>query len=114
MRSTSAAASPKRRPASCRKTRGFRRSLREAAEQGLPIYAECGGFIYLGESLTIGDARYPMVGALPISFGMEKRPQGHGYTVLEVDGENPFYPGRDAVEGARVPLLPDRLADGGR
>jgi cobyrinic acid a,c-diamide synthase len=71
---------------------GFRRSLRAAAEKGLPIYAECGGFIYLGESLTIGDRRYPMVGALAVTFGMEKRPQGHGYTVLEVDSENPFYP----------------------
>ncbi|MEI7670979.1 MAG: cobyrinate a,c-diamide synthase [Deltaproteobacteria bacterium] len=70
----------------------FRRSLREAAENGLPIYAECGGFIYLGESLTIGDLHYPMVGALPVSFVMEKRPQGHGYTVLEVDRENPFFP----------------------
>ena len=71
---------------------GFRRCLRDAAEKGLPIYAECGGFIYLGESLTIGDVRYPMVGALPISFGMEKRPQGHGYTVLNVERENPFFP----------------------
>jgi cobyrinic acid a,c-diamide synthase len=33
-----------------------------------------------------------MVGALPVSFAMEKRPQGHGYTVLEVDGNNPFFP----------------------
>ncbi len=70
----------------------FRRSLREAAEKGLPIYAECGGFMYLGESLTVGDRHYPMVGALPVSFGMEKRPQGHGYTVLEVEQENPFFP----------------------
>jgi len=71
---------------------GFRRSLKAAAEKGLPIYAECGGFLYLGESLTVADVSYPMVGALPVSFGMEKRPQGHGYTVLEADGENPFYP----------------------
>ncbi|MRR18081.1 MAG: cobyrinate a,c-diamide synthase [Deltaproteobacteria bacterium] len=70
----------------------FRLSFREAAEAGLPIYAECGGFIYLGESLTIGDKHYPMVGALPVMFGMEKRPQGHGYTTLTVDRENPFFP----------------------
>ena len=70
----------------------FRLSLRKAAEDGLPIYAECGGFIYLGESLTIGHRCYPMVGALPVAFGMEKRPQGHGYTTLIVDRGNPFFP----------------------
>ena len=70
----------------------FRSSLRKAAEEGLPIYAECGGFMYLGESLAIGDQHYPMVGALPVAFEMEKRPQGHGYTTLAVDRENPFFP----------------------
>ena len=70
----------------------FRSSLRKAAEEGLPIYAECGGFMYLGESLTVGDQHYPMVGALPVAFEMEKRPQGHGYTSLVVDRENPFFP----------------------
>ena len=77
----------------------FRLSLREAAEAGLPIYAECGGFIYLGESLTIGDKQYPMVGALPVKFGMEKRPQGHGYTTLTVDQENPFFPIGQTITG---------------
>ncbi|HTZ40785.1 MAG TPA: cobyrinate a,c-diamide synthase [Syntrophales bacterium] len=70
----------------------FRRSLLEAAEGGLPIYAECGGFMYLGESLIVGEHHYPMVGFLPVSFEMEKRPQGHGYTVVDVEGENPFFP----------------------
>ena len=77
----------------------FRRSLRDAAEQGLPIYAECGGLMFLGESLTVGDKQYPMVGFLPISFGMEKRPQGHGYTVLHVEEENPFYPLGTEIKG---------------
>ncbi|MDD1712156.1 MAG: hydrogenobyrinic acid a,c-diamide synthase (glutamine-hydrolyzing) [Methanoregulaceae archaeon] len=72
--------------------KAFRRSLRYSVEEGLPTYAECGGFMFLGESLTIGDHHYPMVGVLPVVFGMEKRPQGHGYTVLEVDRENPFFP----------------------
>jgi len=70
----------------------FRQSLKAAAEAGLPIYAECGGFIYLGESLRIGDAEYPMAGALPVTFSLEKKPQGHGYTALAVDSENPFFP----------------------
>jgi len=70
----------------------FKRALREAAEDGLPIYAECGGLMYLGESLALEGKTYPMVGALPIGFGMERRPQGHGYTVLEVEEENPFFP----------------------
>ena len=48
--------------------------------------------MYLGESLTVGEHCYPMVGALPITFGMERRPQGHGYTAIEVDRENPFFP----------------------
>jgi cobyrinic acid a,c-diamide synthase len=70
----------------------FRWSLREAAEEGLPIYAECGGFMYLGETLIVGGHHYPMVGFLPVSFEMEKRPQGHGYTVVDVERENPFFP----------------------
>jgi cobyrinic acid a,c-diamide synthase len=69
----------------------FRNSLREAVENGLPVYAECGGFMYLGENLTIDGRNYPMVGALPVAFRMEKRPQGHGYTLLEVEKENPFF-----------------------
>ena len=77
----------------------FRLSLKSAAEDGLPIYAECGGFIYLGESLTVDDERYPMVGALPVAFGMEKRPQGHGYTTLAVDRENPFFPVGTRISG---------------
>jgi cobyrinic acid a,c-diamide synthase len=79
--------------------KSFRRSLRDAAEQGLPIYAECGGLMFLGESLTVGDRQYPMVGFLPISVGMEKRPQGHGYTVLQVEEENPFYPVGTEITG---------------
>lgn len=77
----------------------FRRSLREAAENGLPIYAECGGLMYLGETLLVDGRSYPMAGVLPIGFGMEKRPQGHGYTVLEVEKENPFFPVGTILKG---------------
>jgi cobyrinic acid a,c-diamide synthase len=69
----------------------FRQGLREAIGNGLPVYAECGGLMYLGESLAMGTRVYPMAGAIPVAFSMERRPQGHGYTLLEVEKENPFY-----------------------
>jgi len=77
----------------------FIRDLKAAAEAGLPIYAECGGLMYLGESLVIGGATYPMAGVLPIVFGLCDRPQGLGYTILKVDGENPYYPVGTEIRG---------------
>ena len=77
----------------------FRNSVKKAGDAGLPIYAECGGFVYLGESLSIGDNRYPMAGALPLAFCLEKRPQGHGYTRLVADQDNPFFPVGQTITG---------------
>lgn len=68
----------------------FCRSIKIAAEDGLPIYAECGGFIYLGRTLTVGDKLYSMTSVLPIDFVLEKKPQAHGYTVLEAGIDSPF------------------------
>ncbi len=70
----------------------FRQSLKDAIEAGLPVYAECGGLMYLGEHIIVREQSYPMVGALPFSVLLEKKPQGHGYTVLEVDRPNPYFP----------------------
>jgi len=70
----------------------FRESLKSAIDSGLPVYAECGGLMYLGRNLEIKGHTYPMVQALPMDFKLERKPQGHGYTRLEVVGANPFYP----------------------
>jgi cobyrinic acid a,c-diamide synthase len=69
----------------------YREQLRQLADAGLPIYAECGGLMYLGRELVLDEGTFPMAGVLPISFGFSKRPQGHGYTVVQVDRANPFY-----------------------
>jgi cobyrinic acid a,c-diamide synthase len=68
----------------------FCASLRTAAEQGLPIYAECGGLIYLGRSLSVDGKQYPMTGVLPVDFVLEKRPQSHGYAVLRAGSMSTF------------------------
>ncbi|MBW1840827.1 MAG: cobyrinic acid a,c-diamide synthase, partial [Deltaproteobacteria bacterium] len=71
--------------------RSFRNQLKSLAEDGLPIYAECGGLMYLGEALVLEDKSYPMAGVLPVVFGFSKKPAGHGYTVVSVERENPFF-----------------------
>jgi cobyrinic acid a,c-diamide synthase len=70
----------------------FRRSLHQLAEAGLPIYAECGGLMYLGESLSLKGHNYPMAGVFPMTLCLRRRPQGHGYTVLKVEKPNPYFP----------------------
>lgn len=77
----------------------FRRSLRKAIEFGLPVYAECGGLMYLGRSLVLDRQRYPMVGIFPISFSLEKKPQAHGYTMVRVNRRNPFYTKGTSLKG---------------
>jgi cobyrinic acid a,c-diamide synthase len=72
------------------KNASFRKSLKRAAEDGLPIYAECGGLIYLGRDITVGGKPYPMAGVLPLRFELKRKPQAHGYTSLKVLDENPF------------------------
>ncbi len=69
----------------------FRRQLKDLAEKGLPVYAECGGLMYLGEKLVLNNESFPMAGVLPVVFGFSKRPQGHGYTIMEIDQSNPYY-----------------------
>lgn len=73
------------------RNRSFRKAVREAVEKGLPVYAECGGLMYLGSALRVGNKSYSMTGVFPIVFGLEKKPQAHGYTVVEVNKRNPFY-----------------------
>ncbi|MBI5408168.1 MAG: cobyrinate a,c-diamide synthase [Nitrospirae bacterium] len=77
----------------------FRNSLYNAIQNGLPVYAECGGLMYLGNSLILEGKPYPMVGALPITFDLEKKPQAHGYTIVEVESTNPFYPLKTVLKG---------------
>jgi cobyrinic acid a,c-diamide synthase len=77
----------------------LRREIRGAVESGLPVYAECGGLMYLGRALRVRGEEFPMIGALPVVTEIHSRPQGHGYTALEVIEENPFFPLGLTVKG---------------
>jgi cobyrinic acid a,c-diamide synthase len=56
-------------------------SIKRAAEEGLPIYAECGGLMYLArEIVTKEDASFLMAGVLPMTVQMTDRLVNFGYT----------------------------------
>jgi cobyrinic acid a,c-diamide synthase len=78
---------------------GFSARLKALVEEGFPIYAECGGLMYLGEKLVLEGKTYPMTGILPLAFDFFKRPQGHGYTIFQVERENPYFEIGSEIKG---------------
>jgi cobyrinic acid a,c-diamide synthase len=69
----------------------FLASVRRRAVEGLPVYAECGGLMFLSRAVTWQGSRYPMAAVLPFEVEVDAAPQGHGYIELEVDRSNPFF-----------------------
>ncbi len=70
--------------------RSLRTEIRRAIDGGLPVYAECGGLMYLTRSLAWQGQCCEMVGALPADTVMHAKPQGRGYVKLRESGANPW------------------------
>jgi cobyrinic acid a,c-diamide synthase len=68
----------------------MRSSIRAAIEAGLPVYAECGGLMYLARTLRWKDQVCDMVGAIPADVVMHARPVGRGYVELQATGHAPW------------------------
>jgi len=62
--------------------KSLREEIRNAIEQGMPVYAECGGLMYLARSISYNGITKEMVGALPCNVRVFEKPQGHGYVTL--------------------------------
>ena len=69
----------------------LRTAIREAIENDLPVYAECGGLMYLSQRIRWGEKSAEMVGVLPCEVEMTGKPQGHGYVIARVESVNPFF-----------------------
>lgn len=68
--------------------RSFLDSLRKFARRGHPVYAECGGLMYLAEDLQTHDGRHhAMASVLPLSVEMLDRLEGFGYTEVQVQDD---------------------------
>ncbi len=69
----------------------LRKQIKTAIANGLPVYAECGGLMYLARSITYNGLKKDMVAALPLDIEMTKKPTGLGYMTLESTGEAKWF-----------------------
>ncbi len=67
------------------------KNIKENAQKGLPVYAECGGLMYLCKSLITHEGEFSMAGIFPFKLKMFKKPQAHGYVMAKVNEDSPFY-----------------------
>ena len=78
----------------------MRRQVRAFAESGRPLYAECGGLMYLAGALTDPDgAAWPMVGLLPAAVRMEPGRLTIGYREVEITAPSPLGPAGTRARG---------------
>lgn len=71
------------------KNTSLREEIAVAAKRGMPVYAECGGLMYLTQSLTdFSGKAYAMAGVVPAKCVMHNKLQSIGYIEAEALTDN--------------------------
>jgi len=74
--------------------RGIMEGIRGAAASGMPLYAECGGFIYLTEGVGVRENEmelfHELLGIFPVRTRMLKRRKALGYREVELTLSTPL------------------------
>ncbi|MDG6988658.1 MAG: hydrogenobyrinic acid a,c-diamide synthase (glutamine-hydrolyzing) [Nitrososphaerota archaeon] len=70
--------------------KALRSDVKRFVEAGGHVYAECGGLMYLTESLAYDNQEYDMVGAIQGVTTVTGRPMAHGYAVAKVLKDTPI------------------------
>lgn len=69
----------------------MKQQIRRLCESGMPVYAECGGFMYLCNQLvTTAEKKYVMAGVFPFETRMQSRLVSLGYREISFSGETPI------------------------
>lgn len=75
-------------------------AVRAFAASGKPVYAECGGMLYLSEGLTTADGlAYPMAGVLPLCMEMTNKLVQFGYVTIDLTNDCLLGPKGTVVRG---------------
>ena len=75
------------------------KAIRTLAQDGMPVYGECGGLMYLCSSLETDGKEYGMAGVLPGRAVMTRRLAALGYVKGTFSGPADLWPGKLAIRG---------------
>ncbi len=81
------------------KNYSFRKDVYEFCYSGRPVYAECGGLMFLGESIVVNGDEYEMIGFFPFKTEMHDKFQALGYCVYRVVRSNVVSEEGDSIVG---------------
>ncbi len=97
---------PEMRMAQLQANSALRAEIRAAGEAGLPIYAECGGLMYLARRIRWKGEEAQMVGLIPGDVQMHSHPQGRGLVQLRPTAHLPWSATGSAGQGGQgEPLI---------
>lgn len=68
----------------------MRTDIRKVIENGMPVYAECGGLMYLSRQISYKGSTHAMVGVIPGDVVMHDKPVGRGYVHLTEEAAHPW------------------------
>ncbi len=74
-------------------------TLKKRVKEGMPVLAECGGFMFLLEALKVQEKFFPMAGVLPGIAVLEKQLQAIGYRVVRFTQPNFLSPVNECLRG---------------
>ncbi len=73
--------------------------VRQASLSGMPIYGECGGFMFLSRNLTDKGKTFPMAGCFDFSISMSKRLRSLGYREITLKKDTIIGQKGDVIRG---------------
>ena len=72
------------------KNKGMLQSISDFIEGNCPVYAECGGLMYLTKKIQYNSKAYKMAGVINGETKMLSKPVGRGYVILETSSKHPW------------------------
>ena len=92
---------PEARMEALESNRSMRESINRFIQNNGPVYAECGGLMYLCRSLTWGDKHCKMAAVIPADAVMQDSPQGRGLVSVAETASHPWC--REESQLAEIP-----------